>query len=192
METFEAMGLFDRDRLTGAYIFHKIAAAGSLTLLNRISPYVDELKRSLLLKKTFAGEYCTHLAAKHDMELAKRLLKKLVELGADLNAKNDGTGNTVLHQKVIERNYQMVSWLCQQPTIKLEICNNVGLTAYAIAYKLHDQELIKILKNAGAQETLDCETDSDDEWNLKIMSDSVTIDDMLLNLEMKCELLNHE
>lgn len=164
MDTTNVAELFgDRDICTGNTIFHKLAEDGALLQLYYIRDKIDRPLNAVLQIKNYNGEFSIHTAAqRHRGFLAIKLIEVLVGMGADLNAKDGRSGNTVLHTTVCCEDYELAEWLCKQSTIDLNAKNYAQLTAYQLAFKRKNEQLMGILRTSGAV----CETpeDSDDEW----------------------------
>lgn len=149
MSGFEV--LFDRDDETGETIFHELAKLGALRVLYRIHERTAGAFPALLQIKNYEGDLCTHVAAKyHNGSLAIDLIEILMLMGADLNGRNSGAGETLLHGTVYDEDYELAEWLCRQSQIDLDARNYGGLTAFEIAYKRNDEHLKKIFREAGA------------------------------------------
>lgn len=160
MESLLIKMLLGINPCNGNTIFHDIAHDGSMLMLLRLrSNFIVEWQ-------TFArvinnnGESCIHVAASlHRGEIAIRLLRVLVELGADLNAKHQMTKCTVLHIAVWNKDFKLAKWLCRVSFFEMNEKDMDGNTAYQMAHAADDQRMMKILRVHGA----DCSTPSDTE-----------------------------
>ncbi|BAF45650.1 vankyrin-b3.1 [Ichnoviriform fugitivi] len=154
MEKSVFADLYNRYYESGNTIFHELARRGELRALYEVDMFITGPYEDLLQVKNYDGELCTHVAVKHNNELiAMKIMEALVLLGANLNGINASAGETVLHRAVNDGLYELTEWLCKQPAINLDARNDVGLTAYQIAYKRNDERLKEILREARA----DCE-----------------------------------
>lgn len=151
MEPSPIQKLFGREPIRGNTIFHVLAKLGSLELLNRICDNVDEPCDSILHEKNYNGEFCTHVVAKnHRGQAAIVLMEALMNLGADLNAVDARAGFTVLHETVLREDYELAEWLCQQPRLNLDSKTWGGLTAYQLAFKKKNQQMMDLFRTQGA------------------------------------------
>lgn len=155
--------IFGKVPPTNATIFHDIAHKGSIVLLDRVSQFITHSTKFLLKKRNYNGQTCIHIVAyTHKGQLAIDLMEKLVNLGADINAKTKPEGDTVLHQAVRCDNYELVVWLCQHSVINLDTLNGAGWTAYRVAYGQNDKRMMNILEIFRANTEIPSESDSDD------------------------------
>lgn len=151
MESSPIGKLFDREPISGNTIFHVLAELGSLELLYRIRANVDESCHSILNKKNYNGEFSTHVVIRnHRGQHAIKLMEILTTLGADLNTQEGLAGFTALHEAILRDDYEMAAWLCQQPTINLNLKTFGGLTAYQLAFRRKNKEMMDILRKHGA------------------------------------------
>nr|AAX37362.1 putative ankyrin 2 [Tranosema rostrale ichnovirus] len=166
MEISEIAELFGRNFKTGNTIFHDLAEDGALRVLYRIRDWIDG--PSILQIKNYSGEFPIHSVVKwHRGFRAIHLIEVLVQMGADLNAKAGSSGDTVLHMTTYgDGDSKLAEWLCEQPQIDLNVRNYARQTAYGLAFKTINLQLMTILRNSGAK----CETpetsereESDDE-----------------------------
>lgn len=93
------------------------------------------------------GRSPAHKVAMLDQENAVPKIQSLVEDGADINARELRTGNTILHIAAQTRNYQLAEWLCKQPSMEKDAVNFNYDTAYRIAYKARDLKMMLILRH---------------------------------------------
>lgn len=150
MDPATIANIFGKVPSTGTNIFHEIAAEGSIILLERVSQFIMPSNRFLLQERNYSGQECVHIVAYlHKGHLAIDLMKMLLNLGGNINAKNR-TGESVLHQAVYCENYELVKWMCEQPPLELNVTNRSGLTAYQIAFDRNDKKMMSILRSFGA------------------------------------------
>ncbi|BAF45732.1 vankyrin-d8.1 [Ichnoviriform fugitivi] len=167
MTVSEVSQLSRKNPITGNTIFHEAAKHGSLELLYRIRDNMDQPYYSILAEKNNDGETCIHIAVRKHMRLgAINLVKVLVELGADLNAKHGLSGCTVLLFSVWRGDYELAEWLCQQPGIDMYATSWNSMTVFHCAYINGDQRMLDILLAAvdAADGNVD---DSDSETSAK-------------------------
>lgn len=168
MGNFAFEDLSDENEETEETILHELTRAGAFKEIWRMHQRAPGQFYHSLRIDDDEGELCTHLAAKlHRGSLSINIMSVLERIGADLNAKNKCAGDTVLHTAVRYANYKLVEWLCTQPLINLEADNYAGLTAYQLAYKNEDEQLMKMFHSAGANceepEETSSEESSDEE-----------------------------
>lgn len=155
MELAAINKLVGRERIFGNTIFHEVGQCGSLVLLDRIRDAIGESCESILQQVNFDGEHSIHIVAnKHKGKRAVNLIKALIEMGADLNARDQLLNITVIHIAVEHRDYTLAKWLCDQGRIDLNVRSAVdGLTAYDIARATNDTTMMKLLEEADALST---------------------------------------
>lgn len=93
---------------------------------------------------------CTHIVARYDQENTLMKIEILSNLGADLNARETKTGDTLLHIAAINKNYQLAEHLCQDTRINKDAINFAHQTPYHLAYLSRDSRMIEIFKTNGA------------------------------------------
>ncbi|ULM71700.1 viral ankyrin 8 [Diadegma fenestrale ichnovirus] len=152
MDNCEIAKFLSGNPITGDTVFHELAKAGSVALLNRIGEIIDGPYDSFINEVNFCGATCVHVAAKlHRADRAIQVLELLVKLGADLNASHYLSGETVLHHAVWYEDRKLVTWLCQQqPRINLDARRRDGLTAYQMAFLEQNERMKNILQAYGA------------------------------------------
>ncbi|XP_063974602.1 NF-kappa-B inhibitor cactus-like [Diachasmimorpha longicaudata] len=105
----------------------------------------------------YQGETCLHIAAaKNHVDLVRLLLR----LGADLEAREGLSGKTVLHIAIENGCHQVVSFLLKECRPCLDTPNYAGLTAYQIAICLDSQLANDLVKFGATPEPLP-ESDSE-------------------------------
>ncbi|AIK25690.1 Vank2 [Hyposoter didymator ichnovirus] len=155
--------------ITGNTIFHDAANDGSQELLYNIRDNMTEPYYSILAVENNDGDTCIHVAVKKHTGLrAINLVKVLVELGADLNAQQRTSRCTALLMSVWHGDYELTTWLCQQPGINWRLRNWDSMTALDYAYIIQDQRILKILleivdADDGTAEESDSERSDDNE-----------------------------
>nr|AAX56953.1 vankyrin 1 [Ichnoviriform sonorense] len=150
MEISQIRKLFGKNRVTKNTIFHELAHAGSLTLLYRVRDNIDEPCSSILQEVNADGDYSIHVAAKtHRGQLAVRIIQVLLELGANLNAKDRVWNFTVLHVAVERDDYVLAKWLRHHPQIDLDARGWDGLTAHETSLITCNKEMMDIFRTDG-------------------------------------------
>ncbi|CAH2089028.1 unnamed protein product [Euphydryas editha] len=126
--------------------------ASPLTHLERTeSRCMDQPMSSPLTERNYNGEQCSHMIAKCKDFNAREMMRRVLELGADINGQESLNGSTPLHLCVEERNYELAEWLCERPDVNLEATNYAGQTAYQLALKRNDSLLKKMLIDTGCK-----------------------------------------
>lgn len=128
-------------------IFHLIAELNCPEILDRIWNTTDERELEQFLQlKNKNGETCLHIAAKNLRGCsAERIIAQMVNMGADLNAQQDGTGNTILHIAVENKDYELVDYLLEECSNE-NIENNDRLTPYQLAERDNDPKMMDIFQ----------------------------------------------
>ncbi|AIK25692.1 Vank4 [Hyposoter didymator ichnovirus] len=161
--------LFGRNPITGNTIFHEAANRGLLELLYRIRDNMKEPYYSILGEKNNDGDTCIHVAVKKYTGLrAINFVKVLVELGADLNARQENSLCTALIMSVWRGDHELAEWLCQQPGIDMYAASWNSMTVFLCAYINGDPRMMDILLAAvdpedGNSDVSDSETSDKDE-----------------------------
>ncbi|XP_057322095.1 uncharacterized protein LOC130665643 [Microplitis mediator] len=127
--------------------FLRICRTGSIYELMEVIPFIKD--RNLLHRYDRHGRQCIHTVAWHDKANAAMKIEILMQSGANISAKELGTGNTLLHIAASTENYLLTDWFCQQLGVDLGANNDQHETAYYLAYKVRDQKMIKLLKAHG-------------------------------------------
>nr|AGQ20116.1 AsIV-cont00008-ORF1 [Apophua simplicipes ichnovirus] len=96
---------------TGNSKFHEMALRGSLVALRKIRDNLDHPIVEILRKWNNHGETCLHLAVLMNRgQHAINIIEILVELGADLNARNM-SGHNILHYALQNEDRELTNWL---------------------------------------------------------------------------------
>lgn len=136
---------------SGGNYFHEACQAGSLALLLRAAEWMDRPIPSILTVRNYSGEQCTHIIVKNKDICAQEMMNIVLNLGADINGQEWRSGFTPLHLCVLERNYKLAEWLCRAPGIDLEATNYAGQTVYQLALERKDNQIMEMMKRAGAK-----------------------------------------
>ncbi|AAW51776.1 viral ankyrin 2 [Bracoviriform demolitoris] len=128
--------------------FLRICRTGSIYELMEVTPFFGG-DRHLLHRYDRHGRQCIHTVAWHDRANAVMKIEILMQSGVNINAKELGTGNTLLHIAASTGNYLLADWFCQQLGVDLGASNNQQETAYYIAYKMRDRKMMKLLRAHG-------------------------------------------
>ncbi|XP_063230446.1 uncharacterized protein LOC134535307 [Bacillus rossius redtenbacheri] len=151
MESFVIDEVFGAINNSGDNFFHDISRHGCMSLLLRAGWWLDETHNPLLQQFNYEGNQCVHIVARrHRGQKAVQLLEVLMDMGADLNAPNRTSGSTALHLAVINEDYELVTWMCQETSVNLESCDYSRLTAYQVAWKRNDHKMMKIFEKFDA------------------------------------------
>lgn len=110
--------------------------------------------------RNYDGIYCVHIAAqRNDIDI----LRHLVWIGADINAREGKSGYTALHFACENGNEELAQFLlseCNQ--LNVETCTYGLLTAYQLAAEQNNRNLMGNLERYGAE--LLSPPESDDEY----------------------------
>lgn len=151
MNNSQIAKFFGRNPITGDTIFHELAEAGSVPLLQRIRETIAGSYDSIINDLNFHGARCVHVAVRQNRGLhAIQVIEQLVALGADLTAPDYLSGATVLHDTVWYEDRELATWLCQQPHINLDARRWDGVTAYQMAFMERNTRMMAILRANGA------------------------------------------
>ncbi|XP_061719977.1 NF-kappa-B inhibitor cactus-like [Cydia pomonella] len=143
----------------GETYFHEVCRTALPSLLDRVARCLDDEIPTILAIKNYNGEQCTHTIVKYEEKYAKEMMETVVDLGADINGQEGCGGFTPLHLCVWQKNYKLARWICGQRKTNLEAKTYAKKTAYQLAYEKKDDEMMKILKKAGAK----CDPPKDDD-----------------------------
>ena len=145
MESYTIGEVFGAMNNNGDNFLHDICYHGCVSLLLRVGWWLDHKNNSLLHHYNYEGYQCVHIVARrHRGQEAVKLMKVLMDFGADLNAPDKTSGSTALHFAVINQDCELVTWMCQQTSVNLEACDYSGLTAYQVAWKRTDFKIMDI------------------------------------------------
>ncbi|XP_057319147.1 uncharacterized protein LOC130663739 [Microplitis mediator] len=132
---------------TGENIFHVIAKLGWLKTLYTLNVLIDEEIKPWLQMRDKKGDTCVHIAAYRNRgQQAIQLIEKLVDYGADLNARRQYHGDTVLDIAVQRRDYELAVWLCKQPSIDLQTEKYFQHVAHQVALEESHEKKMEILE----------------------------------------------
>ncbi|ULM71696.1 viral ankyrin 9 [Diadegma fenestrale ichnovirus] len=137
--------LSGRNPITGN-VFHEAASHGCLELLYRLRDNMKQPYYSILAEKNNDGDTCIHVAVKKYMRRrAINLVKVLVELGADINARHGVSGCTALLFSVWRGDHELSEWLSWQPGIDMYATSWNSMTVFLCAFIKDDQRMLDIL-----------------------------------------------
>lgn len=113
----------------------------------------------------YDGKTCAHLAAEVG---SIEILRRLIDAGADINAREGKSGLSPLHISIERGNEALANFLLDEcPRISLEVVTYAGLTAYQLALIQDKHILVNDLTRRGAEEISppesDIDSDSEDE-----------------------------
>lgn len=135
----------------GENILHYLCRNGGVVDLLHYENAITDENRYLVSEYNHRGQQCVHIVASEDNLDPKRKLKRLIEWGANINAKENIFGDTPLHITVRTKNYELAEWICQQSQVNLEALNYAQQTPYDLAYKRNDVKMMNLLEENGAQ-----------------------------------------
>lgn len=135
----------------GENILHYLCRnGGAIDLLEYKNAIIDE-NRYLVREYNFQGQQCIHIVASEDKLDPRKKLMRLMEWGADINAKESINGDTPLHITVRTKNYELAEWLCRQPQVNIEALNYAQQTPYHLAYEYNNAKMMNILEEIAAE-----------------------------------------
>uniref|UniRef100_A0A182JPW0 Protein cactus (TOLL pathway signalling) n=1 Tax=Anopheles christyi TaxID=43041 RepID=A0A182JPW0_9DIPT len=138
----------------------------SPSLCSDITQSVSHIKVSQDVELwNYDGKTCVHLAAEAGSIGA---LRCLIDVGADINAREGKSGMSALHISIEKGNEQLANFLLDEcPLVSLEAVTYAGMTAYQLALLQDKRILIGDLTKRGAEQIAppvsDVESDSEDE-----------------------------
>ncbi|XP_076655910.1 NF-kappa-B inhibitor cactus [Halictus rubicundus] len=154
----------------GNTALHLACATGDLASAMALTDTLTPLERSYLLpegkvpalpqnleQRNYDGEMCLHIAAASGQV---DLVRLLLRLGADLEAKEALAGKTALHLAVERGCRSVVAFLLKECRPCLDSQTYAGITAYQIALCLDSQIASELVREGATPEPLP-ESDSD-------------------------------
>nr|ACE75351.1 viral ankyrin [Glyptapanteles indiensis] len=129
--------------------FFAICCSGNIFEFMEVVPFISNIPR-LLSEYDHHGRLCTHVVARFDLNNAVMKIELLMNMGADVTARESLTGDSLLHIAVSSKNYKLAKWLCQNPRVDTGAINYAYQTPYHLAFLLRDQKMIEIFKTNGA------------------------------------------
>lgn len=129
--------------------FFSICRSGNIFELMEFVPFLTDVGR-ILREYDHHGRLCTHMVARFDLNNAVMKIELLLNMGADVTARESLTGDSLLHIAVSSKNYELAEWLCRDLKANLDAINYAYLTPYHLAYIIGDQRMMQILRSNGA------------------------------------------
>lgn len=163
--------LVDHSGNTALHIACKKGSMTSFGLLTQVPPATH--LRSILNFPNYNGHNCLHLASIHGF---LSMVEVLIQLGADINSKEQCSGRTALHLAVDLQNLSLVHQLIVLGA-DVNSLTYGGFTAYHLTYGRQNGEIRQQLFDRTAKNLreLPSESDSEDES----MSEDDVYDDIL-------------
>ncbi|ACE75502.1 viral ankyrin [Bracoviriform facetosae] len=128
--------------------FFAICRSGNIFEFMEAVPFIRNFRR-LLSDYNHHGRLCIHDVARFDLNNAVMKIELLMNMGADVTARESLTGDSLLHIAVSSKNYELAKWLCQNPRIDTSAINYAYQTPYHLAFLLRDQKMMEIFKTNG-------------------------------------------
>ncbi|CAH2100805.1 unnamed protein product [Euphydryas editha] len=129
--------------------FFSICRSGNIFEFMESVPFLSNVGH-LVHEYDHYGSLCTHIVARFDLNNAVMKIELLLNMGADVSARESLTGDSLLHIAVSSKNYELAEWLCRDLKANLIAINYAHLTPYHLAYFFRDQRMMEILKSNGA------------------------------------------
>lgn len=116
-----------------------------------------------LEQRNYDGERCVHLAAQGSHI---EILRHLMWLGADINAREGKSGRTPLHIAIETFNEVLANFLLEEcQKVNLEAATYAGLTAYQLAVIAQNQQMQVHLERRGVELLTPPESDDDSDFD---------------------------
>lgn len=127
------------------------------------SMIIFKLPQDLELRN-YDGERCIHLAAQNNHI---NVLRYLISLGADINAREGKSGRTPLHIAIEMCNENLANFLLEEclSSLNLEIETYSGLTAYQLAVMVQFSQIQSNLEKYGAEPLTPPDSDQDSDYD---------------------------
>lgn len=163
----ESLEMWSEVDSEGNNYFHRACKAGDISLIKEAGrsmtkediPFVTPI----VCEKNNHGMTCIHITMNmHYGPYAAAIIRCLVRLGADLNAREDHGGETALHFAIRRQDHYMVEWLCRRRTINIDVGDWNMITPYHLAKRNHDQKMMFILLCCGANTNVPSDASNDE------------------------------
>nr|CCQ19179.1 ANK3 [Cotesia sesamiae Kitale bracovirus] len=129
--------------------FFSICRSGNIFEFMESIPFFGNIEH-LVREYDHHGRLCTHVVSRFDRNNAVMKIELLLNMGADVSARESLTGYSLLHIAVSSKNYELAEWLSRDLRANLNAINYAHQTPYHLAYLFHDQRMMEILKSNGA------------------------------------------
>ncbi|KAH0554413.1 hypothetical protein KQX54_010476 [Cotesia glomerata] len=113
--------------------FFSICRSGNIFEFMESVPFLSYV-RHLVREYDHHGRLCTHIVARFDLNNAVMKIELLLNMGADVSARESLTGDSLLHIAVSSKNYELAEWLCRDLKANLIAINYAHMTPYHLAY----------------------------------------------------------
>ncbi|XP_056620362.1 nuclear factor of kappa light polypeptide gene enhancer in B-cells inhibitor, alpha a [Triplophysa dalaica] len=147
---------------SGNTALHIACKRGSLTCFSVLTQIQTQHLRSILTFPNYSGHTCLHVAA---IQNYLSMVEILVQLGADINTKEQCSGRTSLHLAVDLQNLDLVRTLIALGA-DVNSLTYGGYTPYHLTFGRQNSEIQRQLFDRTAQELIemtDSESESDEE-----------------------------
>ncbi|XP_056301419.1 nuclear factor of kappa light polypeptide gene enhancer in B-cells inhibitor, alpha a [Danio aesculapii] len=162
---------------SGNTALHIACKRGSLACFSVLTQIQTQHLHSILTFPNYSGHTCLHIAAINDYLL---MVESLVQLGADINAKEQCSGRTSLHLAVDLQNLDLVRMLIALGANANSLTYG-GYTAYHLTFGRHNSEIQKQLYSQTALEhTVMPESESEESEDELMFEDDCIYDDIRL------------
>ncbi|KAG1964711.1 nuclear factor of kappa light polypeptide gene enhancer in B-cells inhibitor, alpha a [Pimephales promelas] len=133
---------------SGNTALHIACKRGSLSCFSVLTQIQTQHLRSILTFPNYSGHTCIHIAA---VQNYLSMVESLVQLGADVNAKEQCSGRTSLHLAVDTQNLELVHTLIALGA-DVNSLTYGGYTPYHLTFGRHNSEIQRQLYSRTAQE----------------------------------------
>ncbi|XP_051511216.1 NF-kappa-B inhibitor alpha-like [Myxocyprinus asiaticus] len=157
----------------GNTALHIACKRGSLACFSVLTQNQTQHLRSILNFPNYSGYTCLHIAA---IQNYLSMVEKLVELGADINAKEQCSGRTSLHLAVDLQNLNLVHTLIALGA-DVNSLTYGGYTPYHLTFGRQNSEIQRQLYDRTAQELRPMPESESEESDEELLSDEDCIYD---------------
>ncbi|KAG5277072.1 hypothetical protein AALO_G00113240 [Alosa alosa] len=159
--------LVDHSGNTALHIACKKGSMTSFSLLTQVPPAIH--LRSILNFPNYNGHNCLHLASIHGF---LSMVEVLIQLGADINSKEQCSGRTALHLAVDLQNLSLVHQLIVLGA-DVNSLTYGGFTPYHLTYGRQNGEIRQQLYDRTAQDLRELPNESENEESEDEMYDDI-------------------
>ncbi|XP_051951978.1 NF-kappa-B inhibitor alpha-like [Xyrauchen texanus] len=151
----------------GNTALHIACKRGSLACFSVLTQNQTQHLRPILTFPNYCGHTCLHIAAIHNY---LSMVEKLVQLGADINAKEQCSGRTSLHLAVDLQNLNLVHTLIALGA-DVNSLTYGGYTPYHLTFGRQNSEIQRQLHDRTAQELRPMPESESEESDDELLSD---------------------